>query len=149
MSSRVVPHPNGPVNIGYFTNWGIYGREFKPDKLAPVAEHLTHILYSFANVQSTGTVILTDSWADQEIHYEGDSWEEGGSKLYGNLKQLNLLKAKHRHLKLLLSIGGWTYANDQKCFLPTLTQQGRTEFVRSSIQLLEDYGLDGLDLDWE
>jgi hypothetical protein len=149
MSTRVVPRPNGPVNVGYFTNWGIYGRNFKPDNLTgEVAQSLTHILYSFANVKENGEVVLTDSWADSEIHFEGDSWDKPG--LYGCLGRLFKLKAgpEYRHLKVLLSIGGWTYANDQKCFAPTLTPQGRAEFVRSGIQLLEDYGLDGLDLDW-
>lgn len=28
------------------------------------------------------------------------------------------------------------------------TQGGRDTFVASSIKLLEDYGLDGLDIDW-
>lgn len=149
MATRVVPRPNGPVNVGYFTNWGIYGRGFKPDNLTgEVAASLSHILYSFANVKGNGEVALTDSWADSEIHFEGDSWDVPG--LYGCLGRLFKLKQRdeYRHLKVLLSIGGWTYANDQKCFAPTLTPQGRAEFVRSSVQLLEDYGLDGLDLDW-
>ena len=149
MSSRVVPRPNGPVNVGYFANWGIYGREFKPDQLkGEVASSLSHILYSFANVKDSGEVVLTDSWADSEIHFEGDSWDKPG--LYGCLGRLYQLKSQpeYRHLKILLSIGGWTYANDQKCFAPTLTPQGRAEFVRSGIKVLEDYALDGLDLDW-
>ena len=64
----------------------------------------SHILYAFANVRAdSGEVFLSDKWADEEIHYPGDSWDEKG--LFGNFKAIYTLKKKHRHLKLLLSIG--------------------------------------------
>ncbi|KAL0563688.1 Chitinase 4 [Marasmius crinis-equi] len=136
----------GRYSIGYFTNWGIYGRKFPPS-LIPVND-LTHILYSFANVNAgTGEVHLSDKWADQDIHYPGDSWSDTGNNLYGNLKAIYKLKQTHRHLKVLLSIGGWTYSPS---FHPVVVSPHlRARFVESSIRLLEDYGLDGLDVDYE
>lgn len=38
-----IPRPNGRVSVGYFTNWGIYARGYKPDSI-PVND-LTHLLY--------------------------------------------------------------------------------------------------------
>ncbi|GAA5911469.1 uncharacterized protein JCM6883_005767 [Sporobolomyces salmoneus] len=145
-----IPRPNGKVNVGYFTNWGIYGRNYKPHQI-PVND-LTHILYSFANLkEDTGEVHLTDSWADQEIHYENDSWndENASSNLYGNLKQLYLLKKRNRSLKVLLSIGGWTYSENGRFGRGVGDDQKRGKFVESAVKLVEDYGLDGLDIDWE
>ena len=107
-----------------------------------------HILYAFANLKpDSGEVFLSDTWSDQEIHYPGDSWGDTGKNLYGNFKAIYNLKKQHRHLKVLLSIGGWTYSPS---FHPIVVSPHlRSKFVASAIRLLEDNGLDGLDVDYE
>jgi chitinase len=145
-SSHPVMSTSGKYNVGYFVNWGIYGRKFPPQSI-PVQD-LTHILYAFAKVSAeTGEVVLSDKWADSDIHYPGDSWNEPQGNLYGNFKSIYLLKKQNRHLKVLLSIGGWTYSPS---FHPVVVNPAaRAQFVESSIRILEDYGLDGLDVDYE
>ncbi|KAF8066810.1 glycosyl hydrolases family 18-domain-containing protein [Lyophyllum atratum] len=138
---------SGKVSFAYFTNWGIYGANFQPTDI--VDSTLTHILYSFADVNpSSGAISLTDSYADQEKHYPTDSWSEPGNNLYGCLKQLYLLKLKRRNLKVLLSIGGWTYSQSGHFNFVT-DSAARATFVSNAVQLVEDYGFDGVDLDFE
>ncbi|KAF8598735.1 glycoside hydrolase family 18 and carbohydrate-binding module family 5 protein [Ceratobasidium sp. AG-I] len=138
---------NGKVNIGYFVNWGIYARAFYPQAID--ASKLTHVLYGFADSDpSTGQVKLTDTFADQTKHYDTDSWNDVGNNLYGNFKQLYLLKQKNRSLKVLLSIGGWTYSQAGHFNFIT-NSAARATFISSAIAILEDNGLDGIDIDYE
>ncbi|KAF5366205.1 hypothetical protein D9758_005724 [Tetrapyrgos nigripes] len=137
----------GKVQTAYFTNWGIYGANFQPQNVDPTK--LTHILYSFADVTpDTGNIKLTDSYADEQKHYPTDSWDETGNNLYGCLKQFYLMKMANRNLKVLLSVGGWTYSQSGHFGFVT-SASSRTTFVNDAVKLIEDYGFDGIDLDFE
>ncbi|KAF7377724.1 hypothetical protein MSAN_00195400 [Mycena sanguinolenta] len=137
----------GKVSMGYFTNWGIYGANFQPTDIVPST--LTHILYAFADVDpSSGAISLTDLYADTQKHFPTDSWSETGNNLYGCLKQMYLLKLANRHLKVSLSIGGWTYSQDGH-FAFVTNAAARATFVTDAVAMIENYGFDGIDLDFE
>ncbi|KAF8874737.1 glycosyl hydrolases family 18-domain-containing protein [Infundibulicybe gibba] len=146
-TNHIQKRASGKVSFAYFTNWGIYGANFQPTDI--VSSTLTHILYSFADVNAgTGAITLTDSYADQEKHFPTDSWNDVGNNLYGCLKQLYLLKLQKRNLKVLLSVGGWTYSQSGHFNFVT-SASSRATFVANAVQLIEDYGFDGIDLDFE
>nr|AAC05829.1 chitinase [Trichoderma virens] len=136
---------NGYANSDYFTNWGIYERNFQPADL--VASDVTHVIYSFMNLQADGTVVSGDTYADFEKHYADDSWNDVGTNAYGCVKQLFKVKKANRGLKVLVSIGGWTWSTN----FPSAasTDANRKNFARTAITFMKDWGFDGIDVDWE
>ncbi|MER7677068.1 glycoside hydrolase family 18 chitinase [Streptomyces sp. NPDC096934] len=149
------PPPTGKaVKLGYFTEWGIYGRNYNVKNLVTSgsAAKITHINYAFGNV-TNGQCAIGDSYADydkaftadQSVSGVADTWDQ---PLRGNFNQLRELKAKYPNIKILWSFGGWTWSGGfaQAAANPTA-------FANSCYNLVEDPRwadvFDGIDIDWE
>jgi chitinase len=129
--------------VGYFTEWSVYDRKFHVGDI--LAARLTHLNYAFAKISRTGECALCDSYAAIDKAYPGD--KAGAGELRGSFHQLQLLKQKHRHLKTLLSVGGWTLSG--RFSDGALSEKSRTHFAKSCVGIMAKYGFDGVDIDWE
>lgn len=154
------------VKVGYFTQWGIYGRGFPVSKLqtSGAAAKLTHINYAFSDVTADGVCASADPSADWGVLSPAETSVDGvadvaGQPIAGNLNQLAELKKKNPGLRVLISLGGWTlskYFSDAAA-----TPAARAKLVNSCVDLWLKGNLpglapgvaagifDGVDLDWE
>ncbi|MFI6999504.1 glycosyl hydrolase family 18 protein [Nocardia sp. NPDC050175] len=188
-TAAAAPPTSGGVKIGYYNQWSVYENAFYPKNVdtSGMAGKLDYMMYAFANIHPTDLTCFEankaasqdennpnagdgagDSFADYgksfgaDISVDGtaDAWND---PIVGNFKQIKQLKAKHPNLKVLLSIGGWTYS---KFFSDiSATDASRKKFASSCIDMFikgnlpkaDGYGgpgtgkgiFDGLDLDWE
>ena len=128
--------------VGYYTSWSVYVRNYHVTDIPP--EQINIINYAFANI-ANGEIVLGDPYADTQLFYAGDSWEQ--DSLRGCFHQLQILKAQYPHLKTLISVGGWTWSHYFSDV--ALTPQSRSIFAASCVEFIQEYGFDGVDLDWE
>jgi chitinase len=160
------PPPPPPVaaghkyRVGYFVQWGIYGRQYFVKNLdtTGAASKLTHVLYAFSNIDGTNGTCLNgvvqgvggdpegvdqgtgagDASADYGRPAAASESVDGvadvaGAPLMGNFNQLRKLKTKYPNLHVLMSIGGWTYS---KFFSKVAsTAAARQKFVSSCVDM--------------
>ncbi|GGY23705.1 glycosyl hydrolase family 18 protein [Paludibacterium paludis] len=181
---KVPPEPKPTVgrHVGsYFTQWGIYDRKYTLRKLVDAGSDakLTFLNYAFGNVYADGKCGMVtraengngdggDAWADyqrsfpaaESVDGAADQWSD---TLRGNFGQLRKLKFKNPQLKVLISLGGWTWSKNFGKF--AASEASRQTLVASCIDLYikgnlpkgEDAGgpgaalgvFDGFDIDWE
>ncbi|MBQ8462368.1 MAG: glycoside hydrolase [Bacteroidales bacterium] len=111
-----------PVILAYYT---------ENSSALPDVTLLTHINYAHGRFKNPST---------------GD----GGIVISGTslMKQVIALKSVNPKLKVMLMIGGWGIKADGFSMMARDADK-RTEFCKSVKSLLDEYGLDGVDIDWE
>ena len=91
-------------------------------------DKLTHIIFSFTEV------------IDNEMKFRNFA---SGEKLTLLVDQ----KANHPDLKVMIACGGWGGSGGFSDM--AATSENRKIFVESAVKFIEEYDLDGLDMDWE
>ncbi len=107
--------------IAYYTGDGDSIKQWPVEKL-------THIIFSFLKIQND---TLT-------FHHE---------KQEKSLQQLVALKKEYPQLKIMVSIGGW--GGCSFCSDMFASAERRQLFAKTTVSLFKQYGIDGIDLDWE
>jgi chitinase len=164
-------------HVGYFTQWGIYDRGYLVKNVVDSGQidHLTHLNYAFGNTNEQGQCFeanqagVGDAWADYQRRFTADQSVDGQADAYdqplaGNFNQLKKLKAAHPDLKIMFSLGGWTWS---KYLSNAALPENRANYVKSCIDMFikgnlpkiggEPQGgdgaaagiFDGFDIDWE
>ncbi|WP_409496718.1 glycosyl hydrolase family 18 protein [Amycolatopsis sp. cmx-11-12] len=150
------PNPGAKKNLGYFVQWGVYGRNYHVKNIhtSGSAAKLTHINYAFGNVTNGSCTANDDTYADYDKFYDAgssvdgvsDSWDAGS--LRGNFNQLRKLKKMYPGLKVLWSFGGWTWSGGFG-----QASKNPAAFADSCYKLIKDPRwadvFDGIDIDWE
>ncbi|MFE7469231.1 fibronectin type III domain-containing protein, partial [Streptomyces sp. NPDC057499] len=125
------------AKVGYFVQWGIYGRQYFVKNLhdSGAADKLDIVNYAFANIDPNNLTCLNGvtkgTTADPQDPEQGTGAgdadadyarpfsaaqsvdgvaDDGWGTLRGNFNQLKKLKKLHPNLKIVVSLGGWTYS---------------------------------------
>lgn len=110
--------------VGYFPSW-------KENTDTIQYDVLTHINYAFAIPTSEGGLLpLENAQIAKKI-----------------------IEAAHKQgVKVFIAVGGWSYHDtplESTFVAATETEEKRAAFVDAIVNLCDDYGFDGVDMDWE
>ncbi|MFG3000788.1 glycosyl hydrolase family 18 protein [Streptomyces sp. NPDC048340] len=144
--------------VGYFTGWRA-GKNGDPKYLASNIpwSKITHVNYAFADVQDNRISIGDPNDPANPatgMTWPGDKNAMDASLPYkGHFNLLNTYKRQHPAVKTLISVGGWAGTRN---FYATTTnadgsvnQSGIDAFADSVTAFLDQYGFNGVDIDYE
>ena len=113
-----------PVIIGY-----VGGFRGIADVDSLNARKFSHINYAFVDIK------------------DNRAWLHNEATDTINFRNLNALKKQNKDLKILISMGGWTWSKHFSDAV--LTDTSTRAFAKSCVDIVAKHGLDGVDIDWE
>jgi chitinase len=183
---------SGGTTVAYYDQWSVYQNAYYLKNLnsSGAASKLNYLIYDFENIDPTNLTCFEatkasdpdpagendpnagdgagDQFADYQKSFDSTISVDGTSDVYnqpvaGNFHQLQELKAKNPNLKILLSLGGWTYSKYFSDAAATAASRQKLVsscidmFIKGNIPAAGGYGgagtakgiFDGFDIDWE
>ena len=138
-------NPSNMTIIGYYPNWQWYDRSKLVNPLTIQYSKYSILNYSFFKPNTDGTIVSTDSWADENLLKGQINWSTTPTSYYPNT---NIVDKCHSAGKLILaSVGGWTLSDNFPQIAASATL--RAKFASQCKSLCSSYNLDGIDIDWE
>lgn len=122
-------------------------QHFKKGKTKPV---IIGYVGGFRGLIATDSI---DVWRLSHINYafvdvkDNRAWLHNEATDTINLRKLSELKKLNPDLKILISIGGWTWSKNFSDAV--LTDTSTHNFASSAVSIVAQFNLDGIDIDWE
>jgi chitinase len=147
--------------VGYYASWQWYDRQ----KLAQPSNldftKVQRVNFAFFQTNANGDLWGTDSWADPQVLFGPANWNPGAAEAkycswdapgtktcdYHKYNEGLISLAHAAGAEVYPSIGGWSLSSAFPAMAASPTS--RTNFANKCVELIQDYGFDGIDIDWE
>ena len=163
------PTSTSKTVIGYYASWQWYDRNKFADPQNVDFSKYDRINYAFFQPCPLGNLYGTDEWADPQllwgpyIYDTNQQFMSGTNKNYFcswdgpllgdrncNYHQIDkglIYRAHNVGVEVMPSIGGWTLSDN----FPGIaaSAEKRENFAQQCVDLIDAYGFDGIDIDWE
>ncbi|XP_011307753.1 acidic mammalian chitinase isoform X1 [Fopius arisanus] len=117
--------------ICYFASWSQNRAGKGKFTVADIdASICTHYIWSFVNIEDNKIVISKGNGSN-------------------GIREFVALHSRNPEAKLLVAVGGAANSVGANYSKMVSTKQSRNEFIDSAVDVLKEYNLDGLDIDWE
>jgi chitinase len=132
-------------NVMYYGESSIYSgqKNFYPSKID--ANLITHLIFAFLDFNSNGDLVLVDEYADFQTvtlpELDGINFSGPYAGIFG---AMSILKVKHSHLKLGVSLGGATRSGDFAEI--SRDKLKRQNFANNIAKFIVSVGFDFIDI---
>ena len=120
---------------------------------------LTNVFYAFTNILPDGTVASSNPFVDLQFQFgtkndrrnklaARNEKRQTGMNAYGAVQQLFRFKTQQRNLKVILAVGGTVPGTSANFSAAASTPVTRANFANTAVQLVTDWGMDGIGIDW-
>ena len=121
------------IMAAYFANWAQYHDKpytYTPENLSPIAGSLDQLMYAF--------LYFDDSFKVYTIEPKDSQF----------IPQVVAYKQTNTNLKVIASVGGWNFKSAMFSKMIS-SSANRKAFISSLLEIMNQYGFDGVDIDWE